>query len=64
VIAVRAAAGEVVLTVGSGRYQLREPARRLGPVNPFPWTVLVFALVGALAFAQLGGMRMRRRRDA
>lgn len=62
VTSVHAAGGEVVLTVGSGHYQLNVPPRRSGPVNPFPWTVLVFAFVGALAFAQLGAMRMRRRR--
>ena len=54
--------GEVVLTVGSGRYELHEPARKAPPINPFPWTVFVFAIVGAFAFAQLGAMRMRRRR--
>ncbi|MDQ1481051.1 MAG: alpha-L-rhamnosidase [Actinomycetota bacterium] len=54
--------GEVVLTVGAGRYELHEPARKARPINPFPWTVFVFAIVGAFAFAQLGAMRMRRRR--
>jgi hypothetical protein len=59
---VREVNGEVVLTVGAGRYELQEPARKAPRINPFPWTVLVFAIVGAFAFAQLGAMRMRRRR--
>ena len=62
VIAAHETAGEVVLTLGSGHYALYEPARKASPTNPFPWTVFVFAIVGAFAFAQLGAMRMRRRR--
>ena len=62
VTSVRETAGEVVLTVGAGRYELHEPARKAAPINPFPWTVFVFAIVGAFAFAQLGAMRLRRRR--
>ena len=53
VTAVHEERGEVVLTVGSGLYELHEPARLPRPGNPFPWTVLVFAVVGAFAFAQL-----------
>ncbi len=59
---VREVGGEVLLTVGAGRYELFVPARKAPPINPFPWTVFVFAIVGAFAFAQLGAMRMRRRR--
>jgi len=62
VTSVRDVGDEVVLTVGAGHYELHVPARKAKPVNPFPWTVLVFAVVGAIAFAQLGAMRMRRRR--
>ena len=61
VTAVHEVAGEVVLTVGSGRYELHEPPRAPRPVNSFPWTALVFAFVGAVAFAQLAVMRMHRR---
>ena len=62
VTAAHESAGEVVLTVGAGHYELHQPARKAAPNNPFPWTVFVFAIVGAFAFAQLGAMRMRRRR--
>ncbi|MDQ1508481.1 MAG: alpha-L-rhamnosidase [Actinomycetota bacterium] len=62
VTSVRDTGREVVLTVGAGHYELHEPARKAAPINPFPWTVFVFAIVGAFAFAQLGAMRMRRRR--
>ena len=62
VTAVHESGGEVVLTVGAGHYELFEPARKAAPINPFPWTVFVFAIVGAFAFAQLGAMRMRRKR--
>ena len=62
VTAVRESRGEVTFTVGAGSYDLHEPPRPSHPVNPFPWTVLVFAIVGAFAFAQLALMRMRRRR--
>ena len=62
VTAVHESGGEVVLTVGAGHYELHQPARKAVPTNPFPWTVFVFAIVGAFAFAQLGAMRMRRRR--
>ena len=56
--------GEVVLTVGSGLYELHEPARFPRPANSFPWTVLVFGVVGVFAFAQLAVMRRRRQRAA
>src|SRR4029079_11015992 len=62
VTSVRETGSEVVLTVGAGHYELHEPARKAAPINPFPWTVFVFAIVGAFAFAQLGAMRRRRRR--
>jgi alpha-L-rhamnosidase len=62
VTAVRARHGEVELTVGSGTYDLHVPARSASTANPFPWTVLVFGFVGAVAFAELGVMRARRRR--
>jgi hypothetical protein len=62
ITSVRDAGDELVLTVGAGHYDFHEPARKAPPINPFPWTVFVFAIVGAFAFAQLGAMRMRRRR--
>ena len=62
VTAVRAGHGEVELTIGSGSYDLHVPARSIPTTNQFPWTVLVFGFVGALAFAELGVMRARRRR--
>jgi alpha-L-rhamnosidase len=62
VTSVRDTGNEVVLTLGAGHYDFHEPAREAPPINPFPWTVFVFAIVGAFAFAQLGAMRMRRRR--
>lgn len=62
VTAVHAAGGQVVLSVGSGSYELHDPPRPLPPANRFPWTVLAFVVLGALAFTQLGLMRMRRSR--
>ncbi len=62
VTAVHEAGGEVALTVGAGHYEFFVPARKEATNNPFPWTVFVFAIVGAFAFAQLGAMRMRRKR--
>jgi alpha-L-rhamnosidase len=59
---VREVNGELVLTVGAGHYELFQPAHKAPPINPFPWTVFVFAIVGAFAFAQLAAMRIRRRR--
>ena len=59
---VREVNSELVLSVGAGHYEFFEPAHKVGPINPFPWTVFVFAIVGAFAFAQLGAMRIRRRR--
>ena len=54
--------GEVVLTRRVRATTSCTSRRASDPDNPFPWTVLVFAVVGALVFAQLGAMRIRRRR--
>ncbi len=60
VTAVHSAPGEVVLTVGSGHYQLRVPSQ--SPPKPgFPWDLVLPLAVSAVAVAAFVGALPRRR---
>jgi alpha-L-rhamnosidase len=62
VISVRSAPGDVVLTVGSGHYELHVPALAPRSTRSFSWGVAVLAAIGVGALLASVGWAVRRRR--
>ena len=58
---LRSERGEIVLTVGSGRYQLHSPPLAPLPRTHFPWTGVVLGVIGLVALIGVGALVGRRR---